>query len=386
MQMEDRSWMYESGDMLAHFNGVLIFLEATAQHATCEKEEAIYCPCKVCNNNVMYLYKDHEIIHEHLVRSGFMDNYFIWSKHGATQSRTESIIDEREEENMKADHVYSHHDDGGYQDDVGENDEGLDVEELMWNVAPDVLLQCRNKGFDNFETLNKALRDLLYEECKGCHKEHTMLWMTLELLKLNASNEWSDNSFLALLELLSKVLPKPNGLPTSTYLAKKIICPLTLGVEKNHACLNHCILYRKEHKFKDKCPRCNASRYKRNNNIEEDSYNNKRKGRKRKNITPPDQDSQGSKVGKVPTLVMWYLPIIDHLKRMFSNAREAQLLLWHVQRKRDGKIRHPIDGRKWKHFDLSHEEDFSNDPRNIRFDLSTDGMNPFGELRNPHNT
>jgi hypothetical protein len=35
---------------------------------------------------------------------------------------------------------------------------------------------------------------------------------------------------------------------------------------------------------------------------------------------------------------MWYLPIIDHLKHMFSNAREAQLLLWHVQQKMDGKI------------------------------------------------
>jgi hypothetical protein len=57
---------------------------------------------------------------------------------------------------MNADHVYSHHDDGGDQDDVGENDEGLDVEELMRNVAPDVLLHCRNKGFNNFETLNKA--------------------------------------------------------------------------------------------------------------------------------------------------------------------------------------------------------------------------------------
>jgi hypothetical protein len=36
--------------------------------------------------------------------------------------------------------------------------------------------------------------------------------------------------------------PKPNGLPTSTYLQKRIICPLTLGVEKIHACLNHCML------------------------------------------------------------------------------------------------------------------------------------------------
>jgi hypothetical protein len=58
MQMEDRSWMYQSGDVLAHFEGVSIFLEVNAQHATREKEEAIYCPCKVCNNNMIYLYKD----------------------------------------------------------------------------------------------------------------------------------------------------------------------------------------------------------------------------------------------------------------------------------------------------------------------------------------
>jgi hypothetical protein len=73
------------------------------------------------------------------------------------------------------------------------------VEELMLNVAPDVLLQCRNKGFNSFETLDKVSRDLLYVECKGCHKEYTVLWMTLELLKLEARNGWSDNSFSALL-------------------------------------------------------------------------------------------------------------------------------------------------------------------------------------------
>jgi hypothetical protein len=131
MRMEDRPWMYESGDVLAHFKGVLVFLEAAAQHATREKEEAIYCPCKVCNNNMLYLYENHEIICEHLVQSGFMDSYFIRRKHDETQPRTESIIDEREEVNINADRVYSHHDDEDDQDDVGENDEGLDVEELM---------------------------------------------------------------------------------------------------------------------------------------------------------------------------------------------------------------------------------------------------------------
>jgi hypothetical protein len=69
----------------------------------------------------------------------------------------------------------------------------------MRNVVPDVLLQRRNKGFDNFEMLDKALRDLLYEKCKGCDKKHTVLWMTLALLKLKASSGWSNTSFSALL-------------------------------------------------------------------------------------------------------------------------------------------------------------------------------------------
>jgi hypothetical protein len=35
-------------------------------------------------------------------------------------------------------------------------------------------------------------------------------------------------------------------------------------------------------------------------------------------------------------------------------------------------------------FDFNYQEDLSNDPRNIRCGLSTDGMNPFREMRNPH--
>jgi hypothetical protein len=74
-----------------------------------------------------------------------MDNYFIWTKHGETQLRIESIIDERAEEKMNIlDDVYSEHDDG-CEDDIGQDgaghgDEGFDVEELMHNVASDVLL------------------------------------------------------------------------------------------------------------------------------------------------------------------------------------------------------------------------------------------------------
>jgi hypothetical protein len=104
-----------------------------------------------------------------------MDNYFIWTKHDETQPRTESIIDKRAEENMGIrDDMCSHHDDG-CEDDIGQNDadhsdKGFDVEEMMCNIVPYVLVQRRNKGFNNFEMLDKVSRDLLYEECKGCDK------------------------------------------------------------------------------------------------------------------------------------------------------------------------------------------------------------------------
>jgi hypothetical protein len=126
--------------------------------------------------------------------------------------------------------------------------------------------------------LEKLLREPLYDESNGCGKEFTQLCVMLELLKLKASHGWSDNSFSDLLSLLAKLLPKSNTLPTSTYRVKKLICPLSLGVEKIRACPNHCILYRKEHEFKTKCPVCGVSRYKRSyNHVYVDTTKNKNK-------------------------------------------------------------------------------------------------------------
>jgi hypothetical protein len=65
--------------------------------------------------------------------------------------------------------------------------------------------------------------------------------------------------------------------------------------------------------------------------VEDDSNkkSKKRQGWKRKNVTP-DQDIEGSKERKVPSFVMWYLPVIDCLKYMFSNPMDAELLFCHM--------------------------------------------------------
>jgi len=98
-------------------------------------------------------------------------------------------------------------------------------------------------------------------------------------------------------------------------------------VQKIHACISDCILYRgKEYENLDKCPVCNALRYK----IRRDD--------------PGDVEGEPLRK-RVPAKVMWYAPIIPRLKRMFRNKEHARLLRWHKEdRKKDGKFRHPADG------------------------------------------
>jgi hypothetical protein len=51
----------------------------------------------------------------------------------------------------------------------------------------------------------------------------------------------------------------------------------------------------------------------------------------------------------------------------------------------DDKIGHSADGTQWQSFDDKHTK-FSADPTNVRFGLSTDGMNPFNERISNHIT
>src|SRR5664279_4456945 len=89
---------------------------------------------------------------------------------------------------------------------------------------------------------------------------------------------------------------------------------------------------------------------------------------------------------RVTAKVMWYAPIIPRLKRLFRNKEHAKLLRWHKEeRKSDGMLRHPADGSQWRKIDREFK-DFAGDARKLRFGLSTDGINPFGEQSSSHST
>nr|GEX63667.1 hypothetical protein [Tanacetum cinerariifolium] len=63
---------------------------------------------------------------------------------------------------------------------------------------------------------------------------------------------------------------------------------------------------------------------------------------------------------------------------------DAKLLRWHFdERKKDGKLRHVADSPQWRKINNKHDE-FGGEIRNIRFGLSSNGINPFGNMSSKH--
>jgi hypothetical protein len=91
----------------------------------------------------------------------------------------------------------------------------------------------------------------------------------------------------------------------------------------------------------DKCPKYGYDRYKRkkdggdDNNADDENESGEIRGKKKKANT------------SAPVRVAWYFCIIPRLRRWFATRKEAQLLCWHdegrKELKKDDKFKHPAD-------------------------------------------
>lgn len=345
-------------------DGLHYFLEVAK--ANKPENGFVCCPCFQCNNRKEYSKDSWGTIHSHLFKYGFMPNYLVWTKHGELGVVMEDG-EEEEEDDTIPDWVAG-------QAFAGTTMGEADEDEFAENDPTDDLGQVIRDAYRDCETEKEAAKlqrmiddhqKLLYP---GCQQGHKKLGTTLEFVQWKAKNGVSDKAFQGMLNIVKKILPENNELPSTTYEAKQIICPLGLDVQKIHACPNDCILYRgDEYEKLDACPVCEALRYK----IRRDD--------------PGDVEGQSPKK-RVPAKVMWYFPIIPRLKRLFRNKANAKLMRWHKEdRKEDEMLRHPADGAQWRSIDRTFP-DFESEARNIRFGLSTDGFNPFGELSSGHST
>ncbi|XP_023756321.1 uncharacterized protein LOC111904846 [Lactuca sativa] len=335
----DRSyWMYgikrSCDEYLACLSG---FLKVAEENRVTKGENYIRCLCVDCQNCCMYT--DSAKIEEHLIIRGFMRDYTCWSRHG-------EIL------------VYHNVAPSEYNDDIDDtNDNNYDnlsgmLHDCEDNVAED--------DYEKFQQLFDESEKPLYTGCIN----FTKLSVVLKLINLKANNGWSDTSFTSLLKMLHEMLPDDNELPVSTYQAKKLMCPMGMEIERIHACPNDCMLYRNEYADLHSCITCVTSRYKRKN---------------------PTEENNNMRASGSPAKVLWYLPIIPRLKRLFANAKDAKLMRWHAERTIDNKIRHVADSPQWRNINSNFEE-FGQDIRNIRFGLSSNGINPFGSLSSRYST
>ncbi|CAA0820321.1 Unknown protein [Striga hermonthica] len=180
-------------------------------------------------------------------------------------------------------------------------DEQIDIGDAdMYDRVEDMINDVGAKAFEQAH-MNRVCESLSTEANKplysGC-KNFSRLTAVLKLINLKATHGWSDKSFTELLRLLQNMLPEDNELPDSNYEAKKVLCPLGLGYKKIHACPNDCVLYRNEYKSLEECPVCKVSRFK----DETDANLSVRVRNKRP-----------------PAKVLWYLPIVPRLKRLFAS-------------------------------------------------------------------
>jgi hypothetical protein len=180
-------------------------------------------------------------------------------------------------------------------------------DDALGDVIRDAQRDCESDNEKaKFDRKLEDHKKLLYPFAKYGQKK---LGTTLELLQWKARNDISDKAFGQLLKINKKMLPRKNELITTTYEAKQVICPLGLEIQKIHTCPNDCILYRgKDYENLDACPVCKASWYK----IRRDD--------------PGDVEGEERPRKKIPGKIMWYAPIIPHLKRLFTNRNHAKLL------------------------------------------------------------
>ncbi|XP_023882805.1 uncharacterized protein LOC111995129 [Quercus suber] len=258
-----------------------------------------------------------------------MQSYINWYNHGEPHLLNENIHDN---EMLDGDHM------DGINALVGDRIRG----------------EPRNATEDeevrHFDKLEEDAKCELYPGCT----DYSILKFVIEMLNVKVMTNLSNKGLDMMLELLTKVLPKGNLVPRSTYEAKKILHDLGMSYEYIDACKNDCALFWKENENLDKCPVCEVPRYK-------------------------DTHAQGK---MIPHKVLHYFLLTPILRRLYMLGQRVKDMRWYIEKHvDDGIMRHPTDSEKWKEFDLQHNNFFL-EPRNVRLGLATDGFNPFENMNN----
>ncbi|KAG8382882.1 hypothetical protein BUALT_Bualt05G0125500 [Buddleja alternifolia] len=246
-----------------------------------------------------------------LLEYGIIQNYVTWVLHGEEldESNDEGFDSDEEEDNDQLEF-----------DEVNNNDSRGDQNDYadMQSMLEDCYAASTTNAWREEETMgnenavpkwesDKFMRLLADADKKlypGC-ENFTKLSFIVTLMHIKILSRWSNKSFSMLLQVLKKALPNGETLPSSYYEVKTMIKDLGLHCEKIHACVNDCVLYRKEYEKEEKCPKCSTSRYK---------------------SSEVDTDTNDKmKCKKIPQKILRYFPLkprLQSLKSAFDGQKE----------------------------------------------------------------
>ncbi|XP_049353828.1 uncharacterized protein LOC125818345 [Solanum verrucosum] len=354
----DKSWMCctdRSSDV--YLKGVESFLQFAFKQS--ELEDEIPCSCKKCNN---VFHKSRDVVKEHLIIFGIVQGYTRWLYHGEFAPKKQNV---NQEEKGK---------EPGVPSQKKRKERGDDMFEMIYDVVgPEITNDSSGVKYkhgdtsESTSTFSKLLEDAAQQLYPGC-ETFSKLSLIVELFQIKCLYGLSGKAVDSILKLFKQALPSGETLPESFYGAKKVIKNLGLNYEKIHACENDCMLFWRHNAKAESCLICGESRWK---SVEGQKTNG---------------DTQGKTGKKVPRKVLRYFPLKPRLQRLFTSPEIASDMTWHHdQRSKDGVLRHPADSEAWKHFDTLNSG-FARDPRSVRLGLTSDGVNPFGNLSVSHST
>ncbi|OIT20316.1 hypothetical protein A4A49_57189, partial [Nicotiana attenuata] len=240
----DKSWILLRNRALPEYlNGVEQFLNFAFSNPNVGIR--IQCPCTNCNH---VRRKTREEVKIDLLRWGIDPTYNRWIHHGESDSSSDDEI------NSSAD------------SDLG-NDDAATFKMLhdMYRGIPTDNITYESELTKSFYRLLKDAEQKLYPDCEKFSK----LSFVMRLFQMKCLHGWSNTSLDSLLKLLSDVFPKGHVFPNSIYEVQKIIKDLGLDYVKIDACVNNCILYRKEYEDLEQCPECEDMRWHKNKRVDD---------------------------------------------------------------------------------------------------------------------
>ncbi|XP_074377722.1 uncharacterized protein LOC141719247 [Apium graveolens] len=346
MDVEGEKWIFLPKDSDKYRKGVEDFVTIAFSKYVVGKE--LPCPCKTCSNR---FWSDAKGIREHLVCNGPCPHYLEWIYEVSTL-RIENMIDDMDEMDTDI--------------GMGLGDEFEAMIQNVYGTCNDTGEHGVRNGMDAdarkfYRFVNKG-RQPLYPESKN----FTSLSFIVRLYQLKCIHGFSEAIFSDLLDLIKEAFPNVN-VPSSFNSSKVMIKDLGLDYQKIHACSNDCMLFWAENEGLDVAPSKPGWK------VVED-----RNG--------PNMDISKSKEYKVPAKVLRYFSLKPWLQRMFMSSDYSNSMIWHaLARKKDGKLRHPVDGKGWKSLDTKYPE-FGAEMRNVRLGLAADGFNPYRSMNISHST